>query len=609
MNITSLIAAVTLAAIKVGEKLPLKQAVSQCEQMGQVPDAEIKWLTSNGPKWGCNPAYFKDPNDKSKDTNDRKAGRLKFHLHAIVKVPEFRINCPVLFRIASVYEKYAKSYIMMLTWRDGLWMHVDARASETSSTTRDGEQSSWTAAAESHAKGTGAKNGVHIVGHSVAGGPQVVSYANVEKPTTPQEILQLPKWRAPTDAPCVERAAGSLSVAPCWLHSGEGALCADGSTVQRVPWNPAEKETRLCHSAAATGAFKYNVSILAMVSAASLPHLLQELAADAAAAASTATQPTAPPSQVAPVAASAAASPPPTSSPPPPPPPTSSSPPPPPPHPSLVWATPTLATVKGGVDNCDESYFQHDGDFQQTTHTKFDMANNSNGMGSMSPVEWDAKCTRDRQRVATAGGFGSWNEKIAVDHQNAATAGGFGSWNEKIAVDHQNAATAGGFGSWNEKITADSQRGQQHAATAGGFGSWNEKCAGDQQDAATAGGYSNFSELLANKPQRGKNKHGKNLDLGKRNLGQKKAEAQLSALNELTGDAKWETVRSEPSHAHAWGVQYYSHPSMKGRKSGPKAMEFAVANAKKRKQVPRIAEFFSPVSDKIAAPCSDSDFE
>ena len=48
MNITSLIAAVTLAAIKVGETLPLKQAVSQWEEMGQVPAAEIKWLTSNG---------------------------------------------------------------------------------------------------------------------------------------------------------------------------------------------------------------------------------------------------------------------------------------------------------------------------------------------------------------------------------------------------------------------------------------------------------------------------------------------------------------------------------------------------------------------------------
>jgi len=217
MNIASLIAAVTLAAIKVGETLPLKQAVSQWEEMGQVPAAEIKWLTSNGqcsspappslpvrlrshasiprallsagPKWGCNPAYFKDPNDKSKDTNDKKAGRLKFHLHAIVKVPEFRTNCPVLFRIASLYEKYAKSYIVMLTWRDGLWMHVDARASATSSATRDGEQSSWTAAAESHAKGTGAKDDVDIVGHSVAGGPQVVSYANARKPTTPQEIL------------------------------------------------------------------------------------------------------------------------------------------------------------------------------------------------------------------------------------------------------------------------------------------------------------------------------------------------------------------------------------------------------------------------------------
>jgi len=220
--------------------------------------------------------------------------------------------------------------------------------------------------------------------------------------------------------------------------------------------------------------------------------------------------------------------------------------------------------VEGGVNNW-ESYFRHNGRFQQTTHKEFVIANNSNGRGSMSPLEWEAKCTRDRQRVATAGGFGSWNEKCASD--------------------------------------------QQDAATASGYSNWKEKDAGDKQDAATVGGYSNFSELLANKPQRGKNKHGKNLDLGKRNLGQKKAEAQLSALNELTGDAKWETVRSKPSHAHAWGVQYYSHPSMKGRKSGPKAMEFAVANAKKRKQVPRIAEFFSPVSDKIAAPCSDSDFE
>ena len=75
------------------------------------------------------------------------------------------------------------------------------------------------------------------------------------------------------------------------------------------------------------------------------------------------------------------------------------------------------------------------------------------------------------------------------------------------------------------------------------------------------------------------------------------------------GDAKWETFRSDPTPSNAWGVQYYSHPSMKGRKLAPKAMAFAEAEAKKRKQVPRIAEFFSAVSDKIAAPCSDSDFE
>jgi len=171
----------------------------------------------------------------------------------------------------------------------------------------------------------------------------------------------------------------------------------------------------------------------------------------------------------------------------------------------------------------------------------------------MSPVEWDAKCTRDRQRVATAGGFGSWKEKCAGD--------------------------------------------QQDAATTGGYNSWNEKCAGDQQD----------------KKKRGKNKK----DLGK-STGQTKAQAQLSALNKLTGDDKWKTFRSEGTHANKFGQQFYSHPSMKGGKSSMKggksagkAMEFAEVFAKKRKhiEVPRIAEFFSAVSDKIAAPCSDSDFE
>ena len=270
---------------------------------------------SAGPKCGCKPAYFKDPNDKSKDTNDRKAGRLKLHLHAIVNEPEFATNCPVLFRIASTYERHAKSYIVMLTWVNGLWMHVDARASETSNAPRDEEpsSSSWTAAAVSRATGPGAKDGVYLVGHSIAGGPQVVSYANAKKPTTPQEILQLPKWRAPTDAPCVERAAGSLTAVRCWLHSGAASLCADGSNVQRVPWDPAQKETRLCHSATAAGPFGCNVSILATVSAAELPLLVQELAAAAAES-----------SEVAPTAAAAVASPAPTSSPPPPPPPRSS---------------------------------------------------------------------------------------------------------------------------------------------------------------------------------------------------------------------------------------------------------------------------------------------
>jgi hypothetical protein len=544
---------------------------------------------SAGPKYGCKPAYFKDPKDKSKDTNDRKAGRLKLHLHAIVNEPEFATNCPVLFRIASTYEKHAKSYIVMLTWVDGLWMHVDARASETSNAPRDEEpsSSSWTAAAVSRATGPGAKDGVYLVGHSIAGGPQVVSYANAKEPTTPQEILQLPKWRAPTDAPCVERAAGSLTAVRCWLHSGAASLCADGSNVQRVPWDPAQKETRLCHSATAAGPFQFNVSILATVSAAELPLLVQELAAAAAESsevAPTAAAAAAESSEVAPTAAAAVASPAPTSSPPPPPPPRS----------SLAWAAPALVTVKGGVDNCDESYFRQNGDFQQTTHTKFDMANNSNGTGSMSPVEWAAKCTRDQEKAATAGGYGSWNEKSAGDQQNAATAGGYSNWNEKSAGDQQNAATAGGYSNWNEKSAGD----RQEAATAGGYSNWNEKSAGDRQEAATAGGYSNFSELLANKPQRGKTKHG-----------QKKAEAQLAALNELTGDAKWETFRSDPTPSNAWGVQYYSHPSMKGRKLAPKAMAFAEAEAKKRKQVPRIAEFFSAVSDKIAAPCSDSDFE
>ena len=48
MSITAFLADVKTAAIKVGEKLPLKQAVSRCGEMGQVPASEIKWLTSNG---------------------------------------------------------------------------------------------------------------------------------------------------------------------------------------------------------------------------------------------------------------------------------------------------------------------------------------------------------------------------------------------------------------------------------------------------------------------------------------------------------------------------------------------------------------------------------
>ena len=194
------------------------------------------------------------------------------HLHSIIKEPAFALNCPRLFAIATAYEKYAKSYVLMFTWGDSLWMHVDMRASQTAATPASQDKNSWAAAKESRAKGAGAKDDL-VVGHSVTGGAQRVAYANAPA-ATPLGILGLAKWRTPPEATSYLRQAGSLSAVPAAAHSGAMALCDDGRSVVDVPWEEGACKPRMCRSASATGPLGYNVSLLAMVSPRCMPLLL-----------------------------------------------------------------------------------------------------------------------------------------------------------------------------------------------------------------------------------------------------------------------------------------------------------------------------------------------
>ena len=136
----------------------------------------------------------------------------------------FRDNCPTLHRIATVYEEHAKSYVLMLTWQDGLWMHADLRASWTSQRPEDEDSTRWKWRTKSHADGKGPKDGTLVVGHSIAGDEQVVAYANTKNPMTSDDVLRMQKWPTPSGALSYSRLVGFLSAMPCWLHCGAAVL-------------------------------------------------------------------------------------------------------------------------------------------------------------------------------------------------------------------------------------------------------------------------------------------------------------------------------------------------------------------------------------------------
>ena len=428
--------------------------------------------------------------------DDKTAARLMVHLHSMVDVPAFRANCPHLARLASVYEKHTKSYVLMLTWADGLWMHADLRASECSSKPPDYDESQWKWAAESRAKGSGPKDNMAIVGHTIAGGTQTIAYANGARRETPQQMLGRGKWSAPDGSAKCTRGPGQMTLVPCWVHSGAASLTrtADGTLyAERVTWDPVTPETRAYHSATASGPSGFNVSFLAMVEVVALPPFLEDLAAGAHTAATEPTAPTkaadatpvaaivtpavvatpvaapaaaavvatpveAPVQATAPAAAAAVAAAAPveaveaTVA----------------PAAAAAVAAPVAATVatvaatpvvaaanaaataylpKSASEGNNLLFFRYKGPFQQQAHKQYPRGNNSDGRGGMDPEAWKAKIADDKLRSAERGGFSNWPEKCANDQLNKKKRGAGRSTADKneTALRELNKAGNGGW--------------------------------------------------------------------------------------------------------------------------------------------------------------------
>ena len=493
--------------------------------------------------------------------DDKTAARLMVHLHSMVDVAAFRANCPHLARLASVYEKHTKSYVLMLTWADGLWMHADLRASECSSKPPDYDESQWKWAAESRAKGSGPKDNMAIVGHTIAGGTQTIAYANGARRETPQQMLGRGKWSAPDGSAKCTRGPGQMTLVPCWVHSGAASLTrtADGTLyAERVTWDPVTPETRAYHSATASGPSGFNVSFLAMVEVVALPPFLEDLAAGAHTAA---TEPTAPtkaadatpvaaivtPAVVAtPVAAPAAAA---------------------------VVATPveapvqatapaaaaavaaaapveaveatvapaaaaavaapvaaaaaavaapvaaTVATVaatpvvaaanaaataylpKSASEGNNLLFFRYKGPFQQQAHKQYPRGNNSGGRGGMDPEAWKAKCASDQLNAARRDGFSNWPDKCADkcadDQLHSAERDGFSNWPDKCADDKLRSAERDGYSNWPEKLASSKKRGAGRSTA-----DKNETALRELNKAGNGGWFLHLIEMPPRKPGR-----------------------------------------------------------------------------------------------------------
>jgi len=203
---------------------------------------------------------FNDPADPT------EAGRVIVHFGEAVKNPLFQLECPTLCALYKAYQAASKSFCIMITWRDALWLHCDMRALVEGISYDKGSIADYIKA---KLAGSGPDESIVLVGHQIDGVTEL-TYGVVEECSNKEKTFRRPK-KDPSKVPdemkeSIVRVAGEVTESPVWLH----AACATatpgpgGLEVSKIAFDNVGLP-RLMHAASGKGAGGYAISILASV--------------------------------------------------------------------------------------------------------------------------------------------------------------------------------------------------------------------------------------------------------------------------------------------------------------------------------------------------------
>ena len=210
-----------------------------------VPVSELRLVLQQPDKFGGTAVFFRHPTDRA------KAGRLKvtFGKMSAGQSAALKSECPNLYSLLEAYKAHCKSYVMMLTWAGGLWLHVDLRAIE--SVKHGGHFSGYKAA-----KAVGSPRDSIITLHTVSGEGTLLQYAAVPNLDTASTAVLSPKLD-PTKHICESflRETGQMQAVGSWVQCGHAVAerDEDGVLLVKRRETPEEIGATLFHSAGANG--------------------------------------------------------------------------------------------------------------------------------------------------------------------------------------------------------------------------------------------------------------------------------------------------------------------------------------------------------------------
>ena len=234
--------------------------ISTLTDMPTVREEELRYALFKGPEHGVLLRKYRDPRNKE------KAGRTVVWIGTAVKNEKFQKNCPMLCELYSAYRAASKSFVFMVTWKEGIWLHCDLRAL-LHSLKPDGTYATYK---KSKLEGAGPDPKIVLFGHQLRGATDVVYAVGVPGATSvsgafdgPRVDPRTPGLRTMT----VRREASQVTRASTGLHGGTETAKVDSPghlEFETIPFDDMGTP-RVMHSAFGAGPGQFSFAVLASV--------------------------------------------------------------------------------------------------------------------------------------------------------------------------------------------------------------------------------------------------------------------------------------------------------------------------------------------------------